>query len=112
MNARLQDGRRLSASTNPCYAELMTSRILYHKAMMYGSNLFVGWQYREFDGPTIKVHGIGEVKNPLEEFPAKSEDKIEVAKAELRDAYGKDFVEYVAKKVKRFPTSAGTSSRR
>ena len=100
MNARIKAGKRLSDSTHPCYAELVTTHIFYHKAMMYGSNLFIGWIYREFgDKPIATKTATGQVKNPLEEFPPKAADKIEAAKAELRDAYAKDFVEYVAKKV-------------
>jgi hypothetical protein len=101
MNARLKAGERLSNSTNPCYAELITTHIFYHKAMMYGSNLFTGWIYREFpaNGKANKV-ATGQVKNPLENFPPKTTEMVDAAKAELRDAYSKDFVEYVAKKVK------------
>ncbi len=100
MNARIKAGKRLSDSTHPCYAELITTHIFYHKAMMYGSNLFTGWIYREFgDKPIATKSATGQVKNPLEVFPPKAEDAVEAAKAELRDAYAKDFVEYVAKKV-------------
>ncbi|MEQ8741693.1 hypothetical protein [Parasphingorhabdus sp.] len=99
MNARLKASQRLSDSTAPCYAELVTTHIFYHKAMMYGSNLFTGWIYREFDGPKQTKLGKGQVKNPLENFPPKTEEMIEPAKAELRDAYSKDFTEYVEKKV-------------
>lgn len=100
MNARIKAGQRLSDSKHPCYAELITTHIFYHKAMMYGSNLFTGWIYREFgDKPVATKTSTGQVKNPLEVFPPKAEDGIEAAKAELRDAYSKDFVEYVAKKV-------------
>ena len=100
MNARIKSGQRLSDSINPCYAELITTHIFYHKAMMYGSNLFTGWVYREFPakGNATKT-ATGQVKNPLENLPPKSADMVEPAKAELRDAYAKDFVEYVAKKV-------------
>ena len=66
---------------------------------MYGSNLFTGWIYREFDGPKQTKIGKGQVKNPLENFPPKTEEMVEPAKAELRDAYAKDFSEYVEKKV-------------
>jgi hypothetical protein len=41
----------------------------------------------------------GQVKNPLEYFPPKTEADVEKAKVELRDAYSKDFAEYVDKKV-------------
>lgn len=101
MNARIKSGERLSNSTAPCYAELIGTMIFYHKAMMYGSNLFGGWIFREFPatGKATKT-AVGAVKNPLEDFPPKTPDKIEPAKAELRDAYAKDFAEYVQKKVK------------
>jgi hypothetical protein len=101
MNAAIKAGKRLTTSTSPCYAELVTTHIFYHKAMMYGSNLFTGWVFREFDGARVKVKGQGQVKNPLEEFPPKAEDKVSAAQAELRDAYTKDFVEYAAKKIVR-----------
>lgn len=100
INARIKSGERLSASTAPCYAELIGTIIFYHKAMMYGSNLFGGWIFRQFPatGKATKSFG-GMVKNPLEDFPPKTPDKVDAAKAELRDAYAKDFSEYVAKKV-------------
>ena len=101
MNARLKDGRRMLDASSPCYAELISTHIFYHKAMMYGSNLLIGWIYREYDGGKVKTQGRGQVKTPLEEFPPKTADKIDVAKAELRDAYAQNFPEYVAKKIKR-----------
>lgn len=100
LNATIKAGKRLTASQNKCYAELITTHIFYHKAMMYGSNLFTGWQYRDFgDEMMLKKPATGQVKNPLEHFPPKEEAMIDAAKAELRDAYSKDFVEYVDKKV-------------
>lgn len=101
MNETIKAGKRLSASTSPCYAELVTTHVFYHKAMMYGSNLFVGWIYRDFgDKPVALKVGKGQVKNPLENFPPKSPEMVSVAQAELRDAFAKDFTEYVEKKVK------------
>lgn len=101
MNAKLKSKQRMSDSTHPCYAELITTHIFYHKAMMYGSNLFTGWVYRNFgDKPTATKVATGQVKNPLEHFPPKDAAKVETAKLELRDAYAKDFAEYVEKKVK------------
>ena len=100
MNARIKAKQRLSASTNRCYAELITTAIFYHKAMMYGSNLFTGWIYREFgDKPIATRTATGAVKNPLEAFPPKAPGNVDAAKAELRDAFAKDFAEYVQKKV-------------
>lgn len=100
MNARIKAGQRLSTSTAPCYAELIGTVIFYQKAMFYGSNLFGGWIYREFPATGLATKTkTGAVKNPLEDFPAKTPEKVDAAKAELRDAFAKDFVEYTAKKV-------------
>jgi hypothetical protein len=101
MNVRIKAGQRLSDSKNTCYAELITTMIFYHKAMMYGSNLFTGWIYREFPATGVATKTAkGAVKNPLGVFPPKAPDQVEPAKAELRDAYSKDFLEYLEKKVK------------
>jgi hypothetical protein len=100
MNAKLKSGHRLSDSTHPCYAELITTHIFYHKAMMYGSNLFTGWIYRDFgDKPITTKRAAGQVKNPLEAFPPKTPDAVAAAQAELRNAYSLDFAEFVMKKV-------------
>lgn len=100
LNAIIKAGKRLTPSQNKCYAELITTHIFYHKAMMYGSNLFTGWNYRNFgDKMVLKKPATGQVKNPLEHFPPKDTASVETAKVELRDAYSKDFVEYVDKKV-------------
>ena len=100
MNATIKAKKRLSDSTSKCYAELITTHIFYHKAMMYGSNLFTGWIYRDFkDKAVAPTNFTGQVKNPLEHFPPKKEANIDAAKVELRDAYAKDFAEYVEKKV-------------
>ena len=98
LNQKIKDGKRITDSTNACYAELITTHIFYHKAMMYGSNLFTGWAYRTFDGNTLTSEGKGQVKNPLEEFPPKDESMVEAAKLELRDAFARDFDEWVVKK--------------
>lgn len=98
VNARIKAGKRITDSTTPCYAELITTHIFYHKAMMYGSNLFTGWNFRVFDGDTLISSGAGQVKNPLENFPPKDETMVNDAQLELRDAYAKDFSEWVEKK--------------
>ncbi len=101
MNAKLKSGERLTASTNACYAEFLTTMIFYHKAMMYGSNLFTGFVFRDYAGqPGNKPkQSVGAVKNPLENFPPKTPEMVDAAKAELRDAFAKDFVEWSEKKL-------------
>lgn len=100
MNADIKAGKRLTSSTNPCYAELLLFNIFYHKAMMYGSNLFVGTMFRDFTGRSgAPATSAGAVKNPLEVFPPKSPDMVDAAKAELRAAFAKDFTEWAAKKL-------------
>ncbi|HEX7783902.1 MAG TPA: hypothetical protein VF509_13920 [Sphingobium sp.] len=99
-NADVKAGKRLTGSTNPCYAELILTNLFYHKAMMYGSNLFVPIMFRDFgNGRTTPVTSTGSVKNPLEYFPPKTPDMVALAKTELRDAFAKDFVEWSQKKL-------------
>ncbi|RZF60822.1 hypothetical protein EWE75_20910 [Sphingomonas populi] len=101
LNQTLKAGKRLTASQSPCYSELLTTFIFYHKAMMYGSNLLTAFMFREFkDQPLAVSTSTGMVKNPLEDFPPKTPEKTEAAKIELRDAFSKDYVEWLAKKKK------------
>lgn len=100
LNADLKAGKRITASTNPCYAEFLLVSVFYFKAMMYGSNLLVGTQFRDFSKGGAPIISIGAVKNPLEVFPPKTPDMVEPAKAELRDAFAKDFIEWTEKKLK------------
>lgn len=102
-NADLKAGKRATTSTAPCYAELLFFSVFYHKAMMYGSNLFVGTQFRDFSKGGLPIVSSGAVKNPLEAFPPKSADMVDAAKAELREAFAKDFVEWAEKKLKDTP---------
>lgn len=106
MNADIKAGKRLTGSTNPCYAELLLFNIFYHKAMMYGSNLFVGTMFRDFTGRTAPLTSAGAVKNPLEVFPPKTPDMVDAAKSELREAFAKDFTEWAAKKLIKAPKLA------
>lgn len=99
MNATMKAGGRLSASQSTCYAELITTMVFYHKAMMYGSNLFTGWVYRDFGSkPLAQKTGAGAVKNPLEIFPPKTPETIATAQVELRDAFAKNYREWLLKK--------------
>jgi len=76
LNADLKAGKRITASTNPCYAEFLLVSVFYFKAMMYGSNLLVGTQFRDFSKGPTPVSSIGAVKNPLEKFPPKTADMV------------------------------------
>ncbi len=98
LNKKIKNGERITDSTNPCYAELITTHIFYHKAMMYGSNLFTGWVFNKYDGDKRVLNGKGQVKNPLEHFPPKEESMVDTAKEELRTAYSLDFAEWAEKK--------------
>jgi hypothetical protein len=104
MNAVFKAGKRLSASTSPCYSELVSTLIFYQKAMMYGSNLFVAFNFRNFgDKPVVAMTATstGMVKNPLENFPPKTPEMVDAAKVELRNAYALDYREWLQKKLKK-----------
>ena len=100
INADLKAGKRITNSTNPCYAEFILTSVFYFKAMMYGSNLLVGTHFRDFSKGGAPVMSVGAVKNPLGVFPPKTPETVEAAKAELREAYVKDFLEWADKKLK------------
>ena len=101
INARFKAKQRLSDSKHPCYAELVTNYIFYHKAMMYGSNLFTFWTFRDFGDKQVAVQSFaGQVKNPLEIFPPHEPSQVQQAQVEIRDAFSKDFVEWAQKKLK------------
>ncbi|AOL23088.1 hypothetical protein Ga0102493_112069 [Erythrobacter litoralis] len=55
-------------------------------------------QYRVVNGDRLVSKGIGQVKNPLENFPPKDDTMVAAAQEELRDAYSKGFAEWVEKK--------------
>jgi hypothetical protein len=112
LNADLKAGKRITVSTNPCYAEFLLTSVFYFKAMMYGSNLLVGTHFRDFSKGGVPIISVGAVKNPLEKFPPKTPTDIEVAKAELRDAFVKDFAEWADKKLKVTPVSPAPSAAR
>jgi hypothetical protein len=101
MNATFKAGKRLSASQSPCYSELVTNFIFYQKAMMYGSNLFTFYNFRNFgDKPVMTLTSSGMVKNPLENFPPKTPEMVDAAKTELRNAYVLNYREWLLKKKK------------
>jgi hypothetical protein len=112
LNADLKAGKRITASTNPCYAEFILTSVFYFKAMMYGSNLLVGTQFRDFSKGATPVVSVGAVKNPLEVFPPKSAEMVEPARAELREAFTKDFLEWADKKLKEDKAKSGASKAR
>jgi hypothetical protein len=91
---------RFADSAASYYAELVTGVIFYQRAAMYGSNLFGGFVFRDFTKGTKPKVSSGVVKNPLEAFPAKTPEETEAARVELRDAWSKDFDEWVEKKLK------------
>ena len=69
--------------------------------MMYGSNLFTYFTFRNFgEKPAALNSSIGMVKNPLEDFPPKTPENVAAAQAELRLAFSKDYVEWLDKKKK------------
>lgn len=98
-NTKLKSNQRLTNSTADCYAEFILTDIFYHKAMMYGSNLFVSMTFRDFNNPNAVRRSFGAVKNPLEHFPPKSPEMADAAKAELLTAYAQDFIEWSEKKL-------------
>lgn len=103
MNALLNGAGRLSETSVPCYAELIGTRLYYHKDPINGSQLYTGWTLRDFgrNGATKPVVSKGQVKNSARDFPPKASDMIAAAQSGLREAYRNGFVEWVRKKQSR-----------
>lgn len=88
---------RLSASTAPCYAELIVTQNLYKKAAIYGRSLNNRFIFKDFrtgkkEAKLLKGRG----GNGLKFFPPKTTEEAEVAENELRDVFVKNFLEFVA----------------
>ncbi len=91
---------RLSASTAPCYAELLVTQNFYTKKAIYGRSLNNRFIFKDFrNGATTAKLVKGRGGNGLSFFPPKTTDETEVAEKELRDVFGKNFKEF-AKGVK------------
>jgi len=91
---------RLSASTAPCYFELIVTQNFYKKAAIYGrslNNRFIFKDFRTGKTKTALVKGRG--GNGLSLFPPKTTDEAPAAEQELRDVFVKNFMEF-AKSIK------------
>lgn len=94
--------RRHAASSSPCYAELMVTRVLYQKAPLYGRSLRASFLYRQFGAdtkPSFSFAGRG--GNGLSVFPAKDEAQVDAANAEIVSVFKANFQEYANNLLKR-----------
>lgn len=94
-NVTTKAGNRLSASTAPCYAELIVTQNLYTKRAIYGralNNRFIVKDFRTGKTKTDLQKGRG--GNGLSLFPPKTTEEAEGAEKELRDVFTKNFVEF------------------
>jgi len=86
---------RLSASTAPCYAELLITQNFYKKAAIYGRSLNNRFIFKDFRGGATKAKLVkGRGGNGLAHFPPKTTDETEVAESELRETFAKNFMEF------------------
>lgn len=86
---------RLSASTAPCYAELLVTQNFYTKKAIYGRSLNNRFIFKDFRDGKAKAELVkGRGGNGLSHFPPKTEDERPIAEGELRDVFVKNFVEF------------------
>ena len=86
---------RLSASTAPCYAELIVTQNFYTKKAIYGRSLNNRFIFKDFrDGKTKATLVKGRGGSGLTAFPPKTTSETEAAELDLRSAFAKNFVEY------------------
>ncbi|NYT39423.1 hypothetical protein HZY97_01515 [Sphingomonas sp. R-74633] len=86
---------RLSASSAPCYVELLVTQNFFKKTAIYGrslNNRFILKDFRDGKAQAELVKGRG--GNGLSHFPPKTEDEKPAAELDLRDAFVKNFLEF------------------
>ena len=82
---------RLTESTSACYAELIVDDIVLQQGALSGSFLKVLAHYRDFGpDPTPRRSFATWSQSRLTVFPPSSPDRLEVALAEIRQAYRHD----------------------
>jgi hypothetical protein len=91
---------RLTASTAPCYGELVVGLLFYQRAAMHGTQLYDSFIYRDFSrgGGKPAIYK-GMVKNPLKLFPDSAATDEAAARSDLKGAFTASFLEYTQKKV-------------
>ncbi len=86
---------RLSASTAPCYVELIITQNFYKKAAIYGRSLNNRYVLKDFRTGMDKAKlAKGRGGNGLAHFPPKTTDETEAAEKELREVFAKNFLEF------------------
>lgn len=86
---------RHAQSPSNCYAELIVTRLFYQKAALYGRSLRASFLFRDF-GNRQEPHftHAGRGGNGLSIFPAREEDQIDAANAEIVSVFRTNFEEY------------------
>ena len=88
---------RLSASTAPCYSELVITQNFYKKAAIYGRSLNNRYVFKDFrDGKTKAKLVKGRGGNGLSHFPPTTTDETEAAETELRAVFAKNLTEFAS----------------
>lgn len=91
---------RLTASSAPCYAELVITQNFYQKRALYGRSLNNRFIFKDFRTGKTKANLFkGRGGNGLQHFPPKTTDETEAAETELRTVFANNFTEY-AKTIK------------
>jgi len=94
-NVTTKATNRLSASTAPCYAELIVTQNFYQKKAIYGRSLNNRFVFKDFrDGKANAKLLKGRGGNGLAHFPPKTTDETEVAEKELRDVFAANLTEF------------------
>jgi len=92
---------RRSASSAPCYAELIVSLNAYRKSSLYGRLLVTSFIFRDFSGGAGKVRTVtGRGSNAVPHFARLDTGDAE-AKRELGDAFAANLRTFAAKAARR-----------
>lgn len=91
---------RHSASTSPCYAELVVTGVLYQKAALYGRSLKTSFLFRNFGSAQQQPTRSGSTGgNGLKLFPPKDGEDVTASNQELVSVFQRNFIEAAANMV-------------
>ena len=97
-------GRR-SDSASPCYIELIVTKMFFQEAATIAPSLRVHFTLRRFDpGRTAPVVTKGNMAQRLSRVPAADRSGPELARYRFREAYKRDFAEFINEEVKGLPS--------
>jgi hypothetical protein len=104
MNAAIHEQRRLSASTPPCYAELVAANLFIRRDTLSGTRLLVEWNFRNLGAnPKLEHSYEGWSTVQLTGYMTATPEEVESARASLRKAFLTSLVNWAEANLEKHP---------